>query len=258
MKRTVLAGVLVLAAGTLTGCAGGIGSTLTFHDTQTAKVDRIVLDGGSGDVQVKAVPGTETRITRTIRSASDPEQSYAITGSELHLSGSCGSDCSVSYAIEVPVGVSVTGSLTSGSMLLTGVGSADVRANSGDIDIRGATGKIQAETNSGDILVADGTGPATLRATSGDVTAERMAGAVAATASSGNIDVRLTRPASVTAKASSGNVDVVVPAGPYKVITKSGSGDAHVDGIVEDGKSANLIDLEASSGDISVGAAPAA
>jgi hypothetical protein len=263
MNRTLLrrAGAVTLVAATLstlTGCATGIGATLTFHDTQTAKVDRIVLDGGSGDVQVKAVPGTETRITRTIRSGSDPEPSFSVSGAELHLSGSCGSDCSVSYAIETPPGVAVTGSLTSGSMMLTGIGTADVRADSGDIDIRQATGTVRAETDSGDLLVADTKGAATLQAGSGDITAQRMAGAVTATASSGTIDVRLSAPASVKAISSSGDITVTVPPGAYRTTTEADSGDIHVDGITQDAKSANLLDVRASSGDVTVAAAPAA
>ena len=222
------------------------------------KVDRIVLDGTSGDVTVRTSAIAETRITRIVRSGSDPQAGYTLTGTQLHLSGDCGPDCSVSYLIEAPAGVGVTGELTSGSMTLTGVASADVHAASGDLEIRGATGPVKARTESGDVTVADSAGAATLGSSSGDVHAINVGGAVDAMASSGNIDVQLTAPASIRAIASSGNVDVIVPAGGYQLRTNTSSGDATVQGVTDDPKAKNVLSLTASSGDISVTARPAA
>ena len=257
-RRAGAVTLVAAAAAALAGCGGGIGARLTFNDVEKAKVDQIVLDGNSGDVQVSTSAITETRITRIVHSSSDPAMSYTLTGAQLHLGTSCGHDCRVSYEIEAPAGVAVVGQLSSGSIALDGVGSADVHVSSGDIVIRGATGAVKARSTSGDVTITDSKGPTTLEATSGDVRAIDMGGPVTANASSGDISVKLSVPASITATASSGDVDVIVPAGPYQVRTRTSSGDRNVGGVTNDPSSKNVLDLRASSGDVSVAALPAA
>jgi hypothetical protein len=249
--------LVAAASAALAGCGGGIGATLTFNDVETAKVNEIVLDGSSSDVEVSTAAITETRITRIVHSNTDPGPSYTRSGSQLHLGTSCGHNCRVSYRIVAPTGVAVTGELSSGTVALTGVASADVHVSSGDIEIRDATGPVKARTTSGDVRVTDSKGPATLEATSGEVQAINVGGSVTATATSGNIDVKLDVPASVTASASSGNVDVTVPAGAYQVRVRADSGDRNV-GITNDPAAKNVLDLKASSGDVTVAAVPTA
>jgi Putative adhesin len=256
------AGAVTLAAAAATALAGcgssGIGAKLTFTDVAKVKVSRIVFDGGSGDVRVHTSPIGETRITRIVHSSSDPGASYTISGTELRLGTSCGHNCRVSYDIEAPTGVGVAGALSSGSVALDGVGAVDVSADSGDIAIRGATGAVRAQATSGDITISGSTGPATLAATSGDVRATDMTGGVDVTADSGDIDVKLNAPASVTAAASSGDVEVIVPAGSYQVRAHADSGDERVTGVTDDATARDVLDLRASSGDVTVAAAPAA
>ena len=257
-RRAGAIALVAAATAALAGCGGGIGARLTFNDVEKAKIDQIVLDGNSGDVQVSTAAITETRITRIVHSSSDPDMSYTLTGTQLHLGASCGHNCRVSYEIEAPAGVTVAGELSSGSIALDGVGGADVHVSSGDIAIRGATGAVKARSTSGDVTISDSKGPATLESTSGDVRAFDMGGPVNANATSGDIDIKLSVPASITATASSGDIDVIVPTGSYQVRTRTGSGDSNVDGITDDASSKNVLDLRASSGDVSVAALPAA
>jgi len=250
--------LVAAASAALAGCGGGIGATLTFNDVVKEKVSKIVLDGSSGDVKVSPSTTPETKIIRIVHSNTDPGVSYTLTGSELHLSTSCGRNCRVSYQIEAPAGVAVIGELRSGTVDLTGVSSADVRVSSGDIEIRGATGAVTARAISGNVRITDSKGPATLEAASGDIQAINLGGNVTATATSGNIDVKLDTPASVTAAASSGDVNLIVPAGAYQVRAQANSGDRTVNGITEDATSKNVLDVRASSGDVTLTAAPAA
>jgi DUF4097 and DUF4098 domain-containing protein YvlB len=256
------AGAVVLvtaAAAALTACDGGTGAQLTFNDIVKTKIDKIVLDGTSGDVQVSTAPGTETRITRLVHSNSDPEPSYSVTGSRLDLRTDCGPRCRVSYRIEVPAGAAVSGRLGSGDLTFDGVSTVDVALTSGDILVRNATGAVQARATSGDVTVSDSKGPVTLEATSGDVRALGVTGNAAIKATSGDITVQLAAPASVTATATSGDVRATVPAGPYQVHTSSSSGDARVlAGVTADPSSKNVLNLIASSGDVTVASAPAA
>jgi Putative adhesin len=250
------AGVVVLALVTTAALAacGGIGARLTFTDTEKAKVTEIAMQGGSGDVTVHTAAVTETTIKRVVQHSSDPGPSYRMDGTVLLIDTSCGPDCTVSYDIQAPAGVTVTGGVTSGDVRLTDVKSADVTLTSGDIMINGATAGVKAISRSGDMTVAGGKGPVTLQAGSGDVRAVDLAGPVNARTNSGNVDVTLTTPASVTAQASSGDVRITVPAGAYQVRTDTGSGDASV-GIADDPSATNVLDVRTRSGDVTISAA---
>lgn len=249
------AGAVTLIAATavaLTACGRG-GARLTFNDTQKVKITSIVLTGHSGDVAVKTAPIDETRITRIIYRNTDPGPSYRFEGTVLHLDTSCGPDCTASYQIEAPVGVSVTGGLNSGDIALTGISTADVRVTSGDISVDGATGPVKAQATSGDIVATGTRGPLTLRATSGDLRGMDLAGGpVDVQVSSGDVELTLSTATSVTAQAHSGDVRVQVPAGDYRVNARAHSGDTHVAGLVDVPSAKNLLDLQADSGDVTV------
>jgi hypothetical protein len=254
-RLTGRAGALTLIAATalaLAGC-GGVGAKLTYVDTQKNKVTDIVLDGHSGDVMVTTAPVTETKITRIIRNSTDPQVSYRMVGSALHLDTTCGPHCTVSYQIQAPAGVAVHGELTSGDVALTDVGAADLTITSGDVTVRNASGAVKVKTTSGDITVANAKKGANLQTTSGDVRAVDISGGpVSAKATSGDVFVRLTTADSVTAQTGSGDVQVHVPAGPYRVTTHKGSGDLSVVGITNDTTSKNVLDLRVGSGDLTV------
>jgi hypothetical protein len=247
------AGALALIAVTTAALAacGEIGARLTFTDTEKAKVTEIAMQGGSGDVTVRTVAGTETTIKRVVQHSSDPGPSYRMDGTVLRIDTSCGPDCTVSYDIQAPAGVAVTGGLTSGDVRLTGVKSANVTLTSGDIVVSGTTAGVTAVSRSGDMTVTGAKGPVTLQAGSGDVRAVDLAGPVNARTNSGDVDVMLTAPASVTAQASSGDVRVTVPAGAYRVRTDTGSGDASV-GIADDPSATNVLDVRTRSGDVTI------
>jgi DUF4097 and DUF4098 domain-containing protein YvlB len=256
-KVTRLVLVAAVTATALTGC-GGVGARLTFSDTEKVKVTEIVLTGGSGDVTVHTAEVAETTINRVIHRNSDPERSFRIAGTVLHVDTDCGSNCSVNYDIEAPVGVTVRGELGSGDISLIGVKGADVAVASGDINVLRATGKVRARATSGDVEALDSTGAMTLQVTSGDVRALNITGAVDAKSTSGDVDVNLATANSVTARATSGDVTVIVPAGKYQVRTEAASGDARTMGLVNDPASKLVIDVSAASGDATVSAAPAA
>jgi hypothetical protein len=255
IRRT---GVLALTAATtvtLTGCAGVLGARMTYDDTEKAKITDIVVSGGSGSIMVKTAAVTETTIKRVIRRSTNPGESYKLTGSTLNIDTSCGHNCSVSYEITAPAGVAVRGELSSGDMALDGVGATDVRVSSGDLVINNATGPVQVTATSGDINVVGGTGAVKAKANSGDVHVVNVAGPVDASVSSGDLDIKLTTANSVTAEASSGDLSVIVPAGGYQIRTDTSSGDANVDGLTNDASSKYVLDLKASSGDVTVSAA---
>jgi DUF4097 and DUF4098 domain-containing protein YvlB len=219
------------------------------------KATEIVMSGGSGDVTVKTAAIAETRISRIIHRNSDPGQTYRMEGTVLHIDTDCGSDCWVSYVIEAPAGVAVHGGLGSGDVDLTGVGATDVHVDSGDIQIKDATGPVKARASSGDIDVLRPKGTTTTQASSGNVRVVDANGAVTAKATSGEVDVIMAVAQPVTAEAGSGDVDVVVPGGSDRVQTHTGSDEPAIQGIVNDPAAKVVLDLHASSGDVSVTAA---
>jgi len=259
LSRRAAAVVLTAAAAAtvLAGC-GGVGARLTFNDTEKVKVSEIVVNGNSGDVAVRTASIAETRISRVINRNSDPGPSYRMEGSILHIDTDCGRNCSVSYDIEAPTGVTVRGEITSGDVTLDGVGATDLKLTSGDVMIRNAAGDVRVRGTSGDITVLDGKGATTIETTSGDVRAMNVAGPVTAKVSSGDVNVKLSAAASVAAETTSGDVNVIVPTGSYRIATGFGSDDERVVGIVNDPESKNIIDVRTNSGDATVSGTPTA
>ncbi|RZU52614.1 putative adhesin [Krasilnikovia cinnamomea] len=242
--------LMFAAAAALSGC-GGIGAQLTFHDVEKVKVTEIRLTGSVGDVAVRTSAIGETRITRLVRSGTDPAGGYSLDGTVLTLDTNCGPDCTVSYDVEAPAGVAVRGGLRSGDITLTGVGPTDVSLTSGDIVVHDAAADLKAVTTSGNISVEGGKGPATLRTTSGDLRADRVGGPVQAKSTSGDVTVELAAPGPVTAEATSGDVLVRVPEGSYHVQADSRSGESRVE-FPDDPKSANVITARTTDGNVTV------
>lgn len=254
-RRTGSLLVLGAALAGLAGCGAGVPNRLDFSDTEKVKVTEIVLTGGSGDVIVRTAPIAETRIKRTVsyRNATEPGATYRLAGTVLTVDTDCGSTCSVSYDIEAPAGVAVRGTLRSGDVHLTNVATADVEVSSGNVDVTGATGAVKVQARSGDLTVADVHGATQLVATSGDIIGTGLGGgSLSVEATSGDVDLTLSKPGSVTVKATSGNINLTVPTGAYNVNASASSGELVQVGIVDDPAAKNVLDVRATSGDVSV------
>lgn len=253
MSRAI---ALVLAAASvaaLAGCDGAVGAKMTFDDTEKTKVTDIVLDGGGGDVTVTTGNVTETHIKRTVRGGNGSGPTYKIDGGTLTLPTDCGFNCHMEYEVTAPAGVKVTGQLRSGGVSLTDVGAVDLTLTSGDVMIDGATAPVRIKATSGNVSVSGAPG-VTLEATSGDLEARDITGPVDARVTSGNLDLELSKPASVTASVTSGDLTLTVPRGSYQLKQRTADGDATVEGITDDPKAANVLDLRARSGNLTVSA----
>ncbi|SCE66096.1 Putative adhesin [Micromonospora haikouensis] len=237
----------------LAGCDNLSLRRLDFDDVESTRIARVTVLPGSGDVTVVGGgPAGQVRIKRVLRYHGDqPEARYEIRGDELVLDTDCGSRCTISYEVNAPEGVAVSGATGSGNVTLSRVGEVDFRLDSGNLEITRATGAVRAEASSGNVEVDDVRGPATLRTSSGDVTGSRLGGQVDAEAESGDVTVELAVPASVRAHAASGDVQLVVPAGRYRVRSDVDSDDAEL-GIVDDPGASLLLDVAADSGNLTV------
>lgn len=254
LRRTgslIVVGAVVAA---VAGCAGGVPNRLDFSDTEKVKVTEIIVSGGSGDVVVRTAAIAETRIKRVVRYRNtEPGPTYRLDGTVLHVDTDCGDNCNVSYDIEAPSGVAVTGELGSGDVSLTNVAATDLLVNSGDVTVAGATGAVKLETRSGDIAVRDVHGVTKLTARSGNITGTNVGGAaLAADVTSGDIDLRLSKPGPATVKSTSGDVSLLVPAGSYQVRASVSSGDKDVT-VPNEPAATILLDVHATSGNVTIG-----
>ena len=64
----------------------------------------------------------------------------SVSGATLTVNTDCGNRCTASYEVHVAKGVRVTGNNDSGNVTLSGVSDVDIRVDSGDLEVDGATG----------------------------------------------------------------------------------------------------------------------
>ncbi|MGW2402045.1 DUF4097 family beta strand repeat-containing protein [Kitasatospora sp. NPDC001664] len=202
MKRVLVAGVVV--AGVLAG-AGGCAAEPERREAAYAvdgPVRVLVVDSGTGDVQVTG-EGSGVAVTeRQEWRGKAPEVRHELVDGTLTLSYRCpGHDCSVGYVVRVPTGTEVK-----------------VKAGTGDVRLAGLTGVVTAEAGTGDVRGAFAVAPRSVRAVAGtgDVRLELPKGeeyAVDAEAGTGSVrvdvPVRIASERKVTARAATGDVTVV-------------------------------------------------
>jgi hypothetical protein len=194
--------IIIVAAGTLTGCAWRFEQGDEFQDdrTESATVNEVRLVGGDGSVTVTRGTGTTTQIHRTVwyRNHKPSDRQDRVDGTALVLDTRCGRDCVVSYAVTVPAEVTVTGHLDTGPVDLSGVGAVAVETEDGSIAVRNASGDVTVQTDTGPIRLETVAGKVTARTHDGgiivragakDVTAETDTGPIRLTDVAGAADL---------------------------------------------------------------------
>ena len=134
------------------------------------------------------------------------------------------------FEVTVPVGVHVT-----------------ARATSGDINISGTRGIVEAGSQSGDVVVEDAAERVELRSFSGDIAGRNLAGNVEANSMNGDIELSRVR-GDVDASGVSSDIVLREVSARY-VRAKSTSGDVTFDGAVD---STGRYELVSHSGDVYV------
>ncbi|MGH3466619.1 MAG: DUF4097 family beta strand repeat-containing protein [Thermocrispum sp.] len=236
MSRTakIIAGLVLI--GVAVGIATGWfwSSTATATERVGERIDTVQIDNDSGNVEISTgeVTTTQVRQSFSYRLGSPDNLAFEVDGGTLRLGG-CGWWCSVDYVVVVPEGTTVTGTVDSGNISLTGVSGVEVDADSGNIELR------------------DVTGPLTVEADSGNITGSGLDGNATVQADSGNIELQFSRPADVTADVDSGNIDLVMPDGPYEVVGESDSGERNVQ-VATDPSAEHILRADLDSGDLSI------
>ncbi|MFE7540104.1 DUF4097 family beta strand repeat-containing protein [Streptomyces platensis] len=236
-KRVRFIGVVAVAAigaGSLSACGLLPGKTFKDDAKVSKKITAVRLDSGSGGLTVHGGKGGGTvSVHRAVSYHGDRPQgaTHRVEDGVLVLSG-CGQNCTVDYTVELPAGIPVSGKTSSGAVELAKVGPVKLTTSSGDIQLDGVSGAVDART------------------TNGQITGRGLSGAqIAAETSNGAIDLTPATAQNVRAKTSNGAIRLQLPNGPYKVAAETSNGEEHI-GIAQDPAARYRLELTTSNGDI--------
>lgn len=233
--RHVVAGITVVAGGLLlAGCVRFGHDEFSDREELGQEITEVRFTNDSGNVRISV--GDTTEVARTVKYDEDkPGKTHRVENGALIVEECPVRNCSIDYELTVPAGTKVSGHVDSGNVEVTGVATANVEAESGDITVRDVAGEVNASVQSGTV----------------DLTG--IGGAVVAGAESGDVTVGLTAVRSVFVETQSGNVEVTVPSGKYHVTASTESG--NLDNDLGDDPSGEPIQVSAQSGDVTIRAA---
>jgi hypothetical protein len=217
-------GLLVLSAVAFS-LSEALHRTMATRSTLTSPVTRIVVKTDVGDVDVRAGLTGDVMIARRDSWLLDrPQVREHYADGVLTIETTCGGlknvlRCRTDLRIDAPPEVDVT-----------------IRADAGDVDLRGLSGRADIQTASGDIRTHR-LEPVTVRASTdgGDVSLDLFG-----------------QPARTEAHTHGGDVHVTVPYGPYRVDASTGGGNVQVEGVIRDDLAPQAIAALTEGGDISV------
>jgi hypothetical protein len=223
--------VLFAALGLLVLSGVAFGLSELLHRTEDSRsviavdVHKIVVRADSGDVDVRAgLTGDVVMQRHDAWLVDRPTIRETYADGVLTITTSCGGlkavlRCRSDLTIDAPTEVDV-----------------QVKTKSGDVDLRGLSGRADVETDSGDIRTHR-LEPVTVRALTqaGDVSLDLFG-----------------QPTRTEATSDAGDVRVVVPYGMYRVDAMAGGGNAKVEGLIRDDLAPQAIVALTDVGDIVV------
>lgn len=244
-------GALAVTPLLLLAACGWSTATVTDEASIDGQVTALRFDNDSGDVTVRA--GDRPSVKRVIhyRGTEPDGQTHRLEQDKLILESCPTNNCWIDYEVIVPEGTVVAGQVGSGDITVSGVAEAAVRSDSGAIDVSDIDGDATAEAGSGGVTLSTITGVTTVRADSGEIEGTGLGGPTTAESSSGSISVTLSQAQDVHVTASSGDVTATVPAGRYRVLTETSSGDVQSD-VANTTDGDHRVELRTSSGDVTL------
>jgi DUF4097 and DUF4098 domain-containing protein YvlB len=228
----------------------------TFNQHEKTRTDRkseplsadvhrleIVTDGS---VRVAPGPAGNVSVEATVHAfgSSDDEAAKALTeadwrmgppeGDTLKLNGNAASGkmairingtsyaqpAHTDFVVHAPPGLRVIVRGDAGSVAVVGMAGADLKTDSGSIEVAGLTGDLTAEADSGSVSARDLKGDVKATTDSGSVTVVNAGGTVKAEADSGSI--RVERAARATLRCDHGQIEARHVAGALEAETSTG------------------------------------
>jgi DUF4097 and DUF4098 domain-containing protein YvlB len=218
-----------------------------------SKSEKLIVKAAAGDLEVRGVADSDTAVIRGKVCASEEEwlaestveTSNGTTAEIIVALPDTGSSWSVmgqkyvylDLELDVPNGLPLEVSDSSGDVVIYGVGELSIRDSSGDINIEDSSGPLSVSDSSGDIEIADIEQDVTIESdSSGNIRGRDIGGTVRVVSdSSGDISFRDVGKDFIVERDSSGDISANRVRGDFKVM-RDGSGDIdarNVDGVVE-------------------------
>jgi hypothetical protein len=216
---------LLVVSGAAYGLSAALQREQRTRETVTGPVRRIVVETETGDVGIRAGLTGDVVIDRhDTWLLEHPRLRTSLRDGTLWIRGTCGGltsvlRCRTNVSIAAPPDIDVV-----------------VRTDTGDVDLRGLSGRAEVHTETGDIRTQR-QDPITMRAytDAGDIALDLFG-----------------QPARTEARSGAGNIGVVVPYGPYRVDARAPAGTVRVDGLIRDDLAPQAIDAQTDAGDVSV------
>ena len=259
MLGVPLALALIAWAGLTEVAYAGLGS-YPVHLSVPVHGNTVNLSVGSADVQVTQAATSRLRLTgKAEYSLIRSDVTWHTAPSGVTVSPQCHfflGICSFNFRAVLPAGKRVVMSDGSGNLTLRGLtGRVIGGSGSGDVQANMLTGTVTLQNGSGNITGGALSGPkVTLKAGSGDIAIDSMESPdVVVIDGSGNIDLTFTKvPTRVNVSDSSGDVSVVLPRGVrYQVNATTNSGNRNV-GVLQTTAPDHVITVTDGSGNVSV------
>jgi hypothetical protein len=172
LRLSALLAVLLLLAGcdALGKIGAGSHNPPTQAFTVSARVTAVVIDGGSGSVDVTGSSRSTVSVAQQATySGKPPSATHVLHGTTLTVSYTCPVQvvCGVSYEVQVPIGVAVSVSTSAGAVTLTSLaGTVSASADAGlitAVDLRSAVATLKS--NAGGVVATFSAAPRSLTAT---------------------------------------------------------------------------------------------
>lgn len=192
----------------------GAGGSLSIHNVSGDV--RITGYNGEG-VQVAAYK--EGRDRDRVEVQDNSQGNRVDLRAEYESCRNCSINASIRFEVQVPRSLNLNFD--------------EIETASGNIEIRGVTGRVQINTASGDVTVEDVNGYIKANTASGDMKVGNVAGAVQANSASGNVEVSMARvegSENLSFSTASGNVRVRMPSSlDANVVMSTSSGELRTD-----------------------------
>jgi hypothetical protein len=177
-----------------------------------------------GMIQVTTARVTHVQVAEMIAYVGRPPAIVqSVSGGRLSLADpACANDgCSVSFAVKVPPGVTVTAA--GGPLFISGTSGANLDSDGAPVTATNIQGPLTVSTHGGPLQINGLTGPLRADTGGGPVAATRVSAATAVvTTDSGQAQIAFSAaPTSVTVSTDGGLAELSVPGGPYALTTNS-------------------------------------
>ncbi len=258
MAVAILALAAVTARPALADSEGHFDKTLTV----TGPVD-LDVQTGSGNITVHPGDAGRVEIHATIRASGwhvggdidarikqiEDNPPVQQEGNSIHIGGgdhSLFNNISISYEIKTPKETQLRSKSGSGDEDVEGIaGPVDAASGSGSLKVHDIGDEVHATTGSGEVDIQNAHGKARVSSGSGSIRATGIAGALSISTGSGAVKLEQTAAGDVEVNTGSGEVELNGVKGAVRVSTGSGS-------IHADGEPAGPWRLHTGSGDVTV------